>query len=148
MKINYNNINTLDDLHNQVQLLKADYTQRGEMLKGDAKVYIKQFTLGNLIKKYATPSSFLKLDEKTNISGKVMSIVLPMLLNSTVFRGSGFITKAVSALVSGKVGKSLDAEHLSGIFNAVKSIFTGKKAKAQGKAAFIDYGIPPDSETY
>ena len=148
MKINYNHINTLDDLHRQVQMLKADYINRGEMLKVDSKAYIKQFTLGNLIKKYATPSSFLKLDEKTNISGKIMSVLLPMILNSTVFRGSGVITKALGALVSGKVGKSLDAEHLSGIFNAVKSIFTGKKAKAKKEGAFIDYGIPPDSETY
>ena len=148
MKINYNHINTLDDLHNQVKLLRADYIQRGETLKIETKAYVKQFTLGNLIKKYATPSSFLKLDEKTNISGKIMSVVLPMLLNSTVFRGSGMITKAVGALVSGKIGKSLDAEHLSGIFNAVKSLFTGKKAKADEKVAFVDYGIPPDSETY
>ncbi len=148
MKINYNNINTLDDLHRQVQLLRADYVQRGELLKQDTKSYVKQFTLGNLIKKYATPSSFLKLDEKTNISGKIMSVALPMLLNSTLFRGSGFITKALGALVSGKVGKSLDAEHLSGIFNAVKSIFTGKKAKEKEQVAFVDYGIPPDSETY
>jgi hypothetical protein len=147
MKIIYNNINTLDELHKQVQLLKADYTQKGEMLKVDAKTYVKQFTLGNLIKKYATPSGFLKLDEKTNISSKIMSIALPLILNSTIFKGSGVITKAVSALVSGKVGKSLDAEHLSGIFNAVKSIFTGKKAKKDG-VAFVDYGIPPDSETY
>jgi hypothetical protein len=145
MKINYNHIRTLDDLHTQVQLLKADYTQKGEMLKVDTKTYIKQFTLGNLIKKYATPSGFLKLDEKTNISSKIMSIALPLLLNSTIFKGSGVVTKALSALVSGKIGKSLDGEHLSGIFNAVKSIFTGKKAK---KEAFVDYGIPPDSETY
>ncbi|RYG18936.1 MAG: hypothetical protein EOO07_07865 [Chitinophagaceae bacterium] len=148
MRVNYNNINTLDDLHAQVQLLKTDYMQKGETLKVDAKAYVKQFTLGNIIKKYATPSSFLKLDEKTNISGKIMSVALPMLLNSTLFKGSGIITKAISAIVSGKVGKSLDAEHLSGIFNAVKSLFTSKKAKAEEKVSFVDYGIPPDSETY
>jgi hypothetical protein len=150
MRINYNKINTLEDLHAQVQLLKADYTQRGELLKVDTKTYIKQFTLGNLIKKYATPSGFLKLDEKTNISSTIMSILLPMVLNSTVFKGSGLITKALGALVSGKVGKSLDAEHLSGIFNAVKSLFKGKKdkGKEEEKVAFVDYGIPPDSETY
>ena len=147
MRVNYNNINTLDELHQQVQLLKADYTQKGEMLKQDTKTYVKQFTLGNLIKKYATPSGFLKFDEKTNISSKLMSIVLPMLLNSTFFRGSGIITKALAALVSGKVGKSLDAENISGIFNVVKSLFTGKKAKKEA-VAFVDYGIPPDSETY
>ena len=146
MKINYNHINTLDDLHLQVQLLKADYLQKEVMLKSDAKAYIKQFTLGNLIKKYATPSAFLKFDEKTNISSKIMSFVLPLLLNKTVFRGSGFITKAVATLVSGKVGQSLDGEHLSGLFNAVKSIFTKKHKKKE--MAFVDYGIPPDSETY
>ena len=148
MKINYNNINTLEDLHQQVQLLKADYTHKGKQLNVDTKTYISQFSLGNIIKKYATPSGFLKFDEKTNISSKIMSIVLPMLLNSTVFKGSGILTKAVGALVSGKVGKSLDAESLSGIFNVVKSLFTGKKAKRKEDVAFVDYGIPPDSETY
>jgi hypothetical protein len=147
MKTN-KNIQTLEELHNEIHRLKADYKQRGILLKQDSKTYIKQFSLGSLIKKYATPSGFLKFDEKTNISSKVMSIVLPMLLNSTVFRGSGLITKALGALVSGKVGKSLDAEHLSGIFNAVKSVFTGKKEKTKETPAFIDYGIPPDSETY
>jgi len=142
------NIRTLDELHSELHRLKADYSHRELQLKLDAKTYIRQFTLGNLIKKYATPSGFLKFDEKTNISSKIMSIVLPMLMNSTVFRGSGLVTKAVAALVSGKVGKSLDAENLSGIFNMVKSLFTGKKAKAKNDVAFIDYGIPPDSETY
>ena len=147
MKVNYNNINTLEDLHFEVQRLKADYKGKGVQLKKDAKGYIKQFSIGNLIKKYATPSGFLKFDEKTHISSKVLSIVLPMLLNSTVFRGSGLITKAVAALVSGKVGKSLDAGNVSGLFNVVKSLFNGKKKKTDN-AAFVDYGIPPDSETY
>ena len=143
-----NNIRTLAELHGEIQRLKADYHHREEQLKLDSKAYINQFSLGNLIKRYATPSGFLKLDEKTHISSKIMSIVLPMLLNSTIFRGSGLITKALGALVSGKVGKSLDAESLSGIFNMAKSLFTGKKPKSKEQVAFVDYGIPPDSETY
>lgn len=146
MKRNYNNIRTLDDLHTEVVRLKVDYTVKGELLKLDAKNYVKQFTFGNLLKKFATPSGFLKLDEKTNISSKVMSVLLPLLLNKTIFRSSGMITKAVGALVSGKVGQSLDAENLSGIFNMVKSLFNKKGKKKD--AAFVDYGIPPDSETY
>ena len=146
MKRNYNNIRTLEDLHAEVQRLKIDYTQRGEMIKVDAKTYVQQFTLGGLIKKYATPSGFLKFDEKTNISSKIMSVVLPLILNKTIFRGSGLITKALGALVSGKVGQSLDAESLSGIFNMVKSFFNKKDKKKE--VAFVDYGIPPDSETY
>ncbi len=147
MKTN-KNIRTLEELHNEIHRLKADYKYREVQLKDDTKAYISQFSLGNLIKKYATPSGFLKFDEKTNISSMIMSIVLPMLMNSTVFRGSGLITKALGALVSGKIGKSLDAENLSGIFNLIKSLFTGKKAKKNEEVAYIDYGIPPDSETY
>lgn len=147
MKRNYSEIKTLEDLHKQVQLLKADYKGKGMMLKEDSKTYIKQFSIFNIIKKYATPNGFIKLDDKTHISSKIMSVLLPMILNSTVFRGSGLITKALGALVSGKVGKSLDAESLSGIFNVVKSLFTSKKRDKE-KEKFVDYGIPPDSETY
>lgn len=142
------NIQTLSELQQEIQLLKADYRQKGVMIKEDAVTYVKQFTLGNLIKKYATPSGFLKFDEKTHISSKVLSIALPMLLNSTFFRGSGLITKALGALVSGKIGKSLDAESISGIFNGIKSLFTSKKKKEKEDVKFVDYGIPPDSETY
>lgn len=147
MNRNYKDIKTLEDLHKRIQLLKTDYKSKEMMLKADSKTYIKQFSIFNFIKKYATPNGFLKLDEKTHISSKVMSVVLPMLLNSTVFRGSGLITKALGALVSGKIGKSLDAESLSGIFNVVKSLFAGKN-KDKEKVKFVDYGIPPDSETY
>ena len=146
MKKNYNHINTLDDLHLEVQRLKADYRHREILLKQDAKTYLKQFTPGAIIKKFATPSAFLKFDGQTNTVSSIMSMLLPLILNTTIFKGSGFITKTVAGLVSRKVGKSLDAENLSGIFNAVKSVFTSKKNKKS--PAFIDYGIPPDSETY
>lgn len=116
------------------------------MLKDDVKVYVKQFTPGNLIKRYATPSAFLKVDDKLNISSKLMSLVLPVLMNSTLFRGSGFITKTLVGLATSKMGKTLDAEHLSAIFNSVTGLF--KKKKKEKSPAFADYGIPPDSETY
>lgn len=147
MSKNYKAIRTHDDLNRELVRLKVDYKLRAVMLKADSKTFIHQFSISSIIKKYATPSSFLKLDDNTHIISKVMSIALPMLLNATVFRGSGVITKAVGALVSGKLGKSLDAENISGVFNLVKSIFTGKKKKPK-TGAFIDYGIPPDSETY
>ena len=147
MKRNYSEIKTLEDLHKQVQLLKADYKGKGMMLKEDSKTYIRQFSIFNIIKKYATPNGFLKLDEKTHISSKIMSVLLPMILNSTVFRKSGLITKALGALVSGNLGKSLDAESLSGIFNFFKSLFNVKK-KETSADKYVDYGIPPDSETF
>lgn len=140
-------IHNLQDLNVRLIGLKVDYKMQEEMIKDDVKVYLKQYTFSSLIKKYATPSAFLKVDDKLNISSKVMSMALPILMNSTLFKGSGFITKALVGLATSKVGKTLDAEHISAIFNTVKALFTGKKKKQKGPG-FIDYGIPPDSETF
>jgi len=140
------NIRTLEDLQAAKLELKVEYTLKQNLLKNDGKIFLKQFTFGALIKKFATPSNLFKADDKLNISGTAMSLLLPMFMNKTIFRSAGFLTKAAVGLVSGKVGKSLDAEHLSAIFNSVKGWF-GKK-KEQKSKKFIDYGIPPDSETY
>lgn len=147
MKRKYD-IRNLNQLHEAVCSLKAQNDIQGQALVKDAKNYIQQFTIGNIIKKYATPSTFLKADEKLNITSSVMSLVLPLLMNNTVFRGSGIVTKAIVGLASGKLGKSLGAEHLSGMFNSVKSWFAGSKKKKPAEPGAVDYGIPPDSETY
>jgi hypothetical protein len=146
MKKRYN-IQNMEELQAQIFTLKTGYMVQGDMLKENVKLYVKQYTLGALMKKYVTPSAFLKMDEKTNISSKLMSFVLPVIMNSTLFRGSGFMTKALVGLATSKVGKNLDAEHLSAIFNSVKSWFN--KPKKTNKAGMqVDYGIPPDSETF
>lgn len=142
-------IKSLAELQVEISRVKIAYQLKETQLKDDAKAYIKQFSPLNLIKDFLNPQSLKKLDDKTNLSGSIMSLVLPLLLNKTVFRGSGFITKSIAALVSGKIGKSLDADSLTGLFGKAKSLFsslTSKKKKAD--VNFVDYGIPPDSETY
>ena len=142
------NINNLEELHAMVSSLKAEHEFKGDLLLNDTKSYFKQFTIGSMIKKYASSSSLLKIDDKLNISSGIMSMVLPFLMNTTLFRGSGFLTKTLVGLASNKVGKTLDAEHLSAIFNAVKSWFGGSKKEKEKTPQYVDYGIPPDSETY
>ena len=142
----YNNIRTLEDLQAKKLELKVEYMLKQTMLKSDSKKYFSQFTPGALLKKFATPSNLLTVDDKLNIAGTAMSFLLPVFMNKTLFRGAGFLTKAAVGLISGKVGKSIDAEHISGIYNSVKGFFAKKKEKKTKK--FIDYGIPPDSETY
>ncbi len=141
------NIQNLEELHAQLYLLKTTNRVKEEMLKDNVKLYVKQYTIGNLFKKYVTPTNFLKVDDKLNISSKLMSFVLPVLMNSTLFRGSGFMTKALVGLATSKVGKTLDAEHLTTAFNVVKGWFKKPKRDAQLKMQ-VDYGIPPDSETF
>ncbi|RZM20454.1 MAG: hypothetical protein EOO88_36155 [Pedobacter sp.] len=147
MKKRYN-IQNLEELQGRIAELKAVYNSQGKLIVEDSKAYVQQFTPSALIKKYATPSSLLKVDDKLNISSKIMSLALPVLMNSTLFRGSGFITKTLVGLATSKVGKTLDAEHLSAIFNSVKSWFGGAKKKKVKPVGYVDYGIPPDSETY
>jgi hypothetical protein len=144
------NINNLEELHAMVYSIKAQNKIQGEALVSDGKKYLTQFSPANLIKKYATPSNFFKADEQLNISSKVMSLALPLLMNNTLFRGSGFITKALVGLASGKVGQSLDAEHLTGIFHKVKAWFKGPKKKQKLITApqHVDYGIPPEIKSY
>lgn len=145
----HKDIKSLAELHLEISQLKNEYLLKEAQLKEDAKTYIKQFSPLNLIKDFLNPQSLLKLDEKTNLSGSIMSLILPLFVNKTIFRGSGFLTKSIAALISGKVGKSLDAESLTGLFSKAKSLFsslTSKKKKTD--VNFVDYGIPPDSETY
>lgn len=144
-----NHIRNLPQLQRELALRRERLEQQEKVIKADAKDYIKKFSVFNLIKKFTTPKELINLDDKTNIVGKVMSVVVPLILNKTIFRGSGFLVKGLAALVGGKVGKSIDAENLTGAFNGIKSLFN-KKAKKERDAAiaFADYGIPPDSETY
>jgi len=142
------NITNLEELQAARKALKAEYMMQEVVLTADAKVYMRQFTVKNLAKKYLTPSNLFKADDQLHVSSKVMSFILPVLMNNTLFRGSGFITKALVGLATSNVGKTLDAEHLSGIFSSVKSWIGGKKKLKSKPVAYVDYGIPPDSETY
>lgn len=141
------NIQNLSELQEELKFLKLSYEAKGELLKHDAGVYVKQLSPLHLIKKYFTPSNIVKFDEKNHISSKILAVALPFILNKTLLKGSGFLTKAVGTLISGKVGQSLDIDSITGMVNKVKSLFTGKK-KDKHDVAFVDYGIPPDSETY
>ncbi|WP_256002912.1 MULTISPECIES: hypothetical protein [Pedobacter] len=148
MKRKYN-IRNLDDLQARLSSLKMQNDMQAEAIVADGKAYLKQFTPAYLFKRHLNPSNLLKADEELHISSSIMSLILPFVMNNTLFKGSGIITKAVVGLASGKIGKTLDAENIANAFATVKSWFTGKKKKAaKPEVAYVDYGIPPDSETY
>lgn len=143
-----NKIKNLPQLQREIAFLKQSYEEKGDILLADTKQYIHQFSILSIIKRYATPSGVIKFDEKTNIVSKLLSMLLPVLVNKTIFRNAGFITKILTAMGANKLGQSLDAQSVSGIFNSVKSLFAKKEKKDKKDIQFADYGIPPDSETY
>jgi hypothetical protein len=82
----------------------------------------------------------------------IARMVFPFLLNTTLFKKSNFITKAIVTFVSQKAARQVNTTVISGIVEKVKSWFEHKRniqaKKAHTKAYNTDYGIPPDSETY
>lgn len=146
MKRDYSHITSLSTLKAHQWRLKAEYERQESKLTTDISAYVKQLSPVYLFKKYFTPDSFSKFDDKLNISGSIMSLVLPFFLNKTLFRGSGFITKALMGYASNRLGKKLDIDHLASIFDKVKGLFNKREAKETKR--IVDYGIPPDSETY
>ncbi|RZL66835.1 MAG: hypothetical protein EOO93_04830, partial [Pedobacter sp.] len=63
----YKTVRNLDDLLAKKLELKVEYTLKQNMLKADAKNFLHQFTLGSLIKRYATPNNLFKVDDKLNL---------------------------------------------------------------------------------
>ncbi|MEE1884510.1 hypothetical protein [Pedobacter flavus] len=145
MKRDYRHINSLSDLHLERVKLKAKYEEQETQLINNTKEYIDQYRPINLVKSLFSFDALDKADDKLNLSGKAMSLILPFLLNKTIFRGSGFLTKAAIGLVSNKIGSKFDIDQLTGLFDKVKGWLSSKSRKDKSEK---DYGIPPDSETY
>ena len=73
--------------------------------------------------------------------GIISRILLPFTLNKTIFRKSNFLVKALVGIVSQKASYFISGDVISGVFSRIKSLFEKKDER-------VDYGIPPDSETY
>jgi hypothetical protein len=96
-------------------------------------------------------STFLSLfpkrhsdDSKGNILnqdfvGILSRILLPLMLNKTIFRNSNFIIKGLVGFLSQKASHFISEESVMGLWDKIRSLI-GKKDRNP------DYGIPPESE--
>lgn len=143
-------IKNLSQLRQELAFLKQSYEYQEVLLKENVQTYINRFSVLNLLKKYATPSRLIFFDEKTNLTGWIMSLILPVLINKTLFRNSGFFTKTITAFAAKKLGQKLSFSVINDFLNCLISIFISKEKKKSDKKEliFTDYGIPADSETY
>ena len=103
-------INDLNGLKARQMALLAESDMHAEAVLMDTKTYVKDFSVGNLLKSDPKPPLNLKLkkpDSSALLSGKVLSLAVPIILNKTLFRGSGFITKAAIGMISSKAGAKI-----------------------------------------
>ncbi|MXV49652.1 hypothetical protein GS399_01605 [Pedobacter sp. HMF7647] len=95
-------------------------------------------------------SDLISQDFITSIS----RLVLPVFMNSFIFRKSNFITKAIVAFVSQRAAKNVDSHTLNNLVEKAKGLFSKFTSKKDQKPQSVkisagkDYGIPPYSETY
>lgn len=83
-------------------------------------------------------------DNKPDWINLLARVGIPYALNKLVFRKSGFIIKTLISLFSQGAITSVNKNNLAGWVDKVTD-FVKSKTK---KKPVLDYGIPPDSETY
>jgi len=69
---------------------------------------------------------------KQDFVGFISRFILPLVLNKTLFRGSGFIMKALVGLASQKASTYISSDSVSGVWDKAKGLVGGlfsKKAK-------------------
>lgn len=153
-------IQNIDDLRAEIKLLKLQKAEH-ELYFSQKKESIRQTfsspfaffrNIKSLIGSDSSRSNFIKdgaSHQQSDWATSIARLVIPFFLNRTVLRGKGVVIKSLLGLIS---QKAINGE----TFNKVKIASWIDKAtnwvnstiKKPRKKQRVDYGIPPDSETY
>lgn len=78
---------------------------------------------------------------------KALRIGLPVILNRFFLRKAGFIKRALLTLLSQQAAGAVNKDNISSVINKVSDFIRPSKGRRKAHK-HVDYGIPPDSETY
>uniref|UniRef100_UPI0037BEE1B4 hypothetical protein n=1 Tax=Daejeonella sp. TaxID=2805397 RepID=UPI0037BEE1B4 len=78
----------------------------------------------------------------------IFRIGLPVLMNKFIFPKSGFLMKALLALVTQNAAKAFDKDFMGKMIDKISDWLKKSGGKRKKDPEMADYGIPPDSETY
>lgn len=107
-------------------------------------------------------SSFGKSNSNVDVSygksdwlTKITQLALPLVLNRTLLKNSGWLKKSLVLLASEGAAGQLNKDKVNSIFGKVADFIRPKKSKKKHKNIkpieeqdTVNFGIPPDSETY
>lgn len=79
---------------------------------------------------------------------KALRIGLPVVLNRVFLRKAGFLKRALVTLLSQQAAGALTKDRISEVINKVADFIRPAKRSKHTVRRKVDYGIPPDSETY
>jgi len=146
---------SLAELRTEIDLLKIKRFQQEEELKeqlSNPTTVFRAVTSLFKSKKAAGGNSLSGSLFGTDLLSYISRFAFPLLLNRTIFKRAGFITKSIVTFVSQKAAQKVNTSAIAGVIDKVKGWLASKKKernkKAYKKAINQDYGIPPDSESY
>jgi hypothetical protein len=151
-------IENIEDLRAEIQLLKFQ--------KAEHELYFVK-KRESLSKTFSSPFEFLR-NVKSFLTGKggpgqgntsvkhdsdwttvIARVVVPFLLSKTILRGNGLMIKSLLGIISQKAinGETFNKVKISGWIDKASHWINSTLKKSEKKKR-VDYGIPPDSETY
>ena len=133
-------IKNSDDLKDEIARLKGLEQQQTDQLKQHFSSPGAIFsTLFNLF-----PKSADSKDEKNaslfnqDFIGLLSRIVLPIALNKTVFKNSGFIMKAIVGILSQKASHYINEDSVGDVWGKLKSVFEENVAHSSIVTGILD----------
>ena len=146
-------IQNIDDLREEVVRLEVVRTEIETELKVEAqkitsKIRIPLILLRKLNNFFAGSKDKSRTKDGEDWVTSIFSIGLPLLLNRFLFPKSGFIVKSIIELISQTTAKTVNTDLIVEIIEKVSQWIKSTGSRNKKEAGMVDYGIPPDSETY
>ncbi len=76
---------------------------------------------------------------KQDFVGFLSRFIIPLVLNKTIFKGSGFIMKTIVGLASQKASSYVSSESISNVWDKAKGLISGLLNKQPKKPAVASY---------
>lgn len=136
-------IHNIDDLRSEIARLEIAKEEQSAAIK--LRFSSPSAIFGTVVSLFGGPSNLNSI--KGDFVGFISKLILPIVLNKTLFRGSNFLVKGLVGLVSQKAAGYISEDAVTGLWDKAKSLIgkigIGKKKKPAGP----DPRIPPYSET-
>lgn len=117
-------LNNLAELKAKQASLKAEQVTLGKEIISEGKNMMISLPVQGLLKP-ADPLKMLKTNGKINLPGKNFSQLLALVVNRTLFRRSGFVTRIITAMIARKIGRRIGPKIASWFLAMIKK-FTQK----------------------
>ncbi len=144
-------IENIEDLHLEIVRLEFQCAQQEAVLVCHIKSTINKFRVPNMLlnklQSWFGGGAGEKNKEEHDWVNNTLHAVLPIALDKLFFRKSSFVVKTLVALIAQNTASFITKDTITEIVKHVTEWIKNTKAK-QAEKRDLDFGIPPDSETY